>query len=210
MEQHGNKTTYNIETVLRKNIVDSEYWRNTCAKLQTWEEIVDQIFYDVDHVEPWMSGNARGASSAFGLLYRLAQIQPSEEQVEALLTHEDSCYIRAVGRPLVCTRTPGETTQQAELQVGFLYLRYVGDPKQLWSWLRPYVRDPQVYSSNKRHKIIVYAAQPYLSCRRYGLVEKLVQQSQWVTMFVMSFWSRYGHAMTCEPCHSTARLSTLL
>ena len=100
MEQHGNKTTFNIETVLRKNIVDSEYWRNTCAKLQTWEEIVDQIFYDVDHVEPWMSGNARGASSAFGLLYRLAQIQPSEEQVEALLTHEDSCYIRAVGRVL--------------------------------------------------------------------------------------------------------------
>ena len=100
MEQHGNKATYNIETVLRKNIVDSEYWRNTCAKLQTWEEIVDQIFYDVDHVEPWMSGNARGASSAFCLLYRLAQIQPSEEQVEALLTHEDSCYIRAVGRRL--------------------------------------------------------------------------------------------------------------
>ncbi|KAL3156476.1 hypothetical protein ABBQ38_000781 [Trebouxia sp. C0009 RCD-2024] len=122
MEQHGNNTTYNVETVLRKNIVDSEYWRNTCAKLQTWEEIVDQIFYDVTHVEPWMSGNARGASSAFGLLYRLCQIQPSEEQVEALLTHEDSPYIRAVG---------------------FLYLRYVGDPKQLWRWLRPYVRDPE-------------------------------------------------------------------
>ena len=98
MEQHGNKSTYNIETVLRKNIVDSEYWRNTCAKLQTWEEVVDQIFYDVIHVEPWMSGNARGASSAFGLLYRLCQLQPSEEQVDALLTHEDSPYIRAVGR----------------------------------------------------------------------------------------------------------------
>ena len=98
MEQHGNRSTYNIETVLRKNIVDSEYWRNTCAKLQTWEEVVDQIFYDVIHVEPWMSGNARGASSAFGLLYRLCQLQPSEEQVDALLTHEDSPYIRAVGR----------------------------------------------------------------------------------------------------------------
>ena len=98
MEQHGNRSTYNIETVLRKNIVDSEYWRNTCAKLQTWEEVVDQIFYDVIHVEPWMSGNARGASSAFGLLYRLCQLQPSEEQVDALLTHEDSPYIRAVDR----------------------------------------------------------------------------------------------------------------
>ncbi|KAL0035088.1 hypothetical protein WJX79_010871 [Trebouxia sp. C0005] len=125
MEQHGNKSTYNIETVLRKNIVDSEYWRNTCAKLQTWEEVVDQIFYDVIHVEPWMSGNARGASSAFGLLYRLCQLQPSEEQVDALLTHEDSPYIRAIG---------------------FLYLRYVGDPKQLWAWLRPYVQDSEEIS----------------------------------------------------------------
>lgn len=96
MEQHGNKTTYNIETVLRKNIVDSEYWRNTCAKLQTWEEVVDQIYYDVDHVEPWMSGNARGASSAFGLLYRLCQLVPTEQQVDDLLRHKDSPYIRAV------------------------------------------------------------------------------------------------------------------
>ncbi|KAL0021675.1 hypothetical protein WJX77_010314 [Trebouxia sp. C0004] len=125
MEQHGNRSTYNIETVLRKNIVDSEYWRNTCAKLQTWEEVVDQIFYDVIHVEPWMSGNARGASSAFGLLYRLFQLQPSEQQVDALLTHEDSPYIRAIG---------------------FLYLRYVGDPKQLWAWLRPYVQDSEEIS----------------------------------------------------------------
>lgn len=127
MEQHGNRSTFNIETVLRKNVVDSEYWRNTCAKLQTWEEVVDQIFYDVTHVEPWMSGNARGASSAFGLLYRLCQLQPSEDQVDALLTHEDSPYIRAVG---------------------FLYLRYVGDPKQLWAWLRPHVQDAEeIYPS---------------------------------------------------------------
>ena len=96
MEQHGNRQTFNIETVLRKNIVDSEYWRNTCAKLQTWEEVVDQIYYDVDHVEPWMSGNARGASSAFGLLYRLCQLVPTEDQVDALLRHKDSTYIRAV------------------------------------------------------------------------------------------------------------------
>ena len=32
----------------------------------------------------------------------------------------------------------------AFLQIGFLYLRYVGDPKQLWAWLRPYVKDSEV------------------------------------------------------------------
>ena len=44
-----------------------------------------------------MSGNARGASSAFCLLFRLAQLQPSEDQVQELLDHGDSPYIRAVG-----------------------------------------------------------------------------------------------------------------
>ena len=70
MEQYGNKSSYNVESVLQKNIVDSEYFRDTCGKLNSWSEVVDQIYYDVQSVEPWMSGNARGASTAFCLLYR--------------------------------------------------------------------------------------------------------------------------------------------
>ena len=60
MEQYGSTATYNMESVLRKNIVDSEYFRDTCMKLGSWEEVVDEIFYSVHDVEPWMSGNARG------------------------------------------------------------------------------------------------------------------------------------------------------
>jgi PRP38 family len=96
MEQHGNTSTYNFETVLRKNVVDSEYYRKTCMKLQTVEDLIDQVYYDVFDVEPWMSGNARGASSAFCLLYRLGQLKPMEEQIQAFLDHTDSPYIRAV------------------------------------------------------------------------------------------------------------------
>ena len=70
MEQYGNTSTYNMESVLRKNIVDSEYYRDTCMKLTTWGQVVDEIFYSVTDVEPWMSGNARGASTAFCLLHR--------------------------------------------------------------------------------------------------------------------------------------------
>ena len=70
MEQYGNTTTYNIENVLYQNIIQSEYYTKTCMKLETWEAIVDEIFYNVSDVEPWMSGNARGASSAYCLLYR--------------------------------------------------------------------------------------------------------------------------------------------
>lgn len=30
------------------------------------------------------------------------------------------------------------------LQVGFLYLRYVCNPRELWTWFRKYVRDEEV------------------------------------------------------------------
>jgi PRP38 family len=56
-----------------------------------------QVYYKVDNVEPWMSGNARGATSAFCLLVRLGQLKPTDEQVQQLLDHTDSPYIRAVG-----------------------------------------------------------------------------------------------------------------
>jgi PRP38 family len=150
LPQHGNLTTYNMENVLRSNIVNSEYFRDTCGKLVSWEEVVDEIYYSVSDVEPWMSGNARGASTAFCLLYRsghgrrlspmssscdfsgvvpcspclslsifvcfsfvslhcepsltssstgtcrLFLLKPTEEEVQRMLDHEDSPYIRAV------------------------------------------------------------------------------------------------------------------
>ena len=30
------------------------------------------------------------------------------------------------------------------VQVGFLYLRYVANPRTLWEWIQPYVRDSEV------------------------------------------------------------------
>ena len=52
----------------------------------------------MEDVEPWMSGNARGPSSAFNLLYRLCQLRPDVRDVRTMLDHPDSPYIRAVGR----------------------------------------------------------------------------------------------------------------
>lgn len=50
----------------------------------------------VDYVEPWLAGNARGPSTAFCLLYKLCELKPTEEEVRATINHEDSVYIRAV------------------------------------------------------------------------------------------------------------------
>lgn len=31
------------------------------------------------------------------------------------------------------------------LQIGFLYLRYSADPKTLWTWYEPYIKDDEVW-----------------------------------------------------------------
>jgi hypothetical protein len=45
MEQYGNTTTFNLETVLRENIIRSQYWEKTCIDLEGWQEVVDEIYY---------------------------------------------------------------------------------------------------------------------------------------------------------------------
>ena len=95
MEQYGSDQ-FNIERVLRENINGHEYMRRTAREMSTWEEIVDEIYRAVEHVEPWMSGNIRGPSSAFCLLYRLFELKLTEEQIQETITCKDSVYIRAV------------------------------------------------------------------------------------------------------------------
>lgn len=43
-----------------------------------------------------MSGNARGPTTAFNLLYRLCQLKPTHSEMGMMLDHKDSPYIRAV------------------------------------------------------------------------------------------------------------------
>ena len=42
-------------------------------------------------------------------------------------------------------------------QIGLLYLRYVGNPKQLWEWFLKYIRDPEVCSTNTCHHALLTA-----------------------------------------------------
>ena len=109
MEIYGNTATFNVENVLKQNIVGSDYYRNDCMRLLSWSEVIDEIYYNVTDVEPWMSGNARGASSAFCLLYRLFSLKLTEQEVRDTINHPDSPYIRAVtpGLCRVCQRRPG-------------------------------------------------------------------------------------------------------
>jgi len=119
---YTNTTTFNLESVLRANILGSDYYNKTCLEMSTWEEVIDEIYECVEDVEPWMSGNARGPSTAFCLLHRLFTLKLNTKQVKDTINHRDSPYIRAIG---------------------LLFLRYVGDPKTLLSWVGPFLADKE-------------------------------------------------------------------
>ncbi|XP_023764685.1 pre-mRNA splicing factor SR-like 1 isoform X3 [Lactuca sativa] len=113
-----------LERVLCMNILSSDYFKEL-YRFKTYHEVIDEIYNQVDHVEPWMTGNCRGPSTAFCLLYKFFTMKLTVKQMHGLLKHPDSPYIRAVG---------------------FLYLRYAADPKTLWGWFEPYVKDDEEFS----------------------------------------------------------------
>jgi len=83
--------------------------------MKTFGEVVDEIYYKVDHLEPWergsrktsgqtgMCGGVRGVgaggivSSAYCILYKLATMRLTRKQVQGLINHSDSPYIRGLG-----------------------------------------------------------------------------------------------------------------
>ena len=91
---------------------DSFFW---WYFFQTYHEVVDQIYYKVTHLEPWekgsrktsgqtgMCGGVRGVgaggivSSAYCLLYKLFTLKLTRKQVNGLINHADSPYIRGLG-----------------------------------------------------------------------------------------------------------------
>ncbi|KAJ3106803.1 PRP38 pre-mRNA processing factor 38 domain-containing protein B [Phlyctochytrium planicorne] len=113
----GNETTMNLNQLVYQNIISSPYFKSLYEK-KSFDEVVDEIYYKVKSLEPFLKGTT--VSTAFCLLYKLWTMRLTENQVFVLVNHSDSPHIRGLG---------------------FLYLRYVCEPSQLWEWFAEYVDD---------------------------------------------------------------------
>lgn len=136
----GNEATMNLNPLILANIQGSSYFKVHLFKLKTYHEVVDEIYYQVKHMEPWergsrktsgqtgMCGGVRGVgaggivSTAYCLLYKLYTLRLTRKQVNGLLNHTDSPYIRALG---------------------FMYLRYTQPPADLYDWYEDYFQDEE-------------------------------------------------------------------
>jgi pre-mRNA-splicing factor 38B len=138
---HGSEKTMNLNSMVLTNVLNSVYFKNVLVQFGSYHEIVDEIYNHVYHLEPWekgsrklagqvgMCGGVRGVgtggivSSAFCLLFKLFTLRLTRKQVNGLLHHRDSPYIRGLG---------------------FLYVRYTQPPADLWEWFEPYLDDEEV------------------------------------------------------------------
>jgi pre-mRNA-splicing factor 38B len=137
----GNERTMNLNPLILTNIQSSHYFKVNLYELKTYHEVVDEIYYKVNHLEPWekgsrrtsgqtgMCGGVRGVgaggivSTAYCLLYKLFTLKLTRKQLNGLINHCDSPYIRALG---------------------FMYIRYTLPPKDLLEWYEPYLEDEEV------------------------------------------------------------------
>mmetsp|Transcript_19184 Transcript_19184/g.28312 ORF Transcript_19184/g.28312 Transcript_19184/m.28312 type:complete len:184 (-) Transcript_19184:176-727(-) len=121
LKVHGNTRTYNLNSLLAQNIMNSEYFKEL-QEIESFLDTVDEIYNRCSHVAPWAVGTSRIPSSAFCLLMKLFVLRVTKKQMYTLLNHPDSPYIRALG---------------------FLYLRYTCPPKELWGWFEQYLDDQE-------------------------------------------------------------------
>ncbi|KAI8137264.1 PRP38 family-domain-containing protein [Fennellomyces sp. T-0311] len=119
LETWGNEATMNMNAILYQNILASPYFKSLYEK-KTFHEIVDEIYNEVYNLAPFIKGTA--PSTAFCCLYKFWTLRLTVKQIENLIDHPDSPYIRAIG---------------------FLYLRYVCAPAQYWDWFQYYLEDDQ-------------------------------------------------------------------
>ncbi|KAK6620714.1 hypothetical protein RUM43_011009 [Polyplax serrata] len=136
----GNERTMNLNPLILTNIQSSHYFKVNLYELKTYREVIDEIFYKVSHLEPWekgsrktagqtgMCGGVRGVgaggivSTAYCLLYKLFTLHLNRKQLNGLINHRDSPYIRALG---------------------FMYIRYTQPPADLYDWFENYLEDPE-------------------------------------------------------------------
>ena len=127
LPMHGNASTFNINSLLHRNILESEYFQNL-FQLETYHEVLREISARVTHVEPWQTGTSRIPSTASCLLLKLMHMQLTVKQMTGLLTISNSDHYSPHARA-----------------IGFLYLRYTCPPGDLYSWFAPHLEDPEEF-----------------------------------------------------------------
>jgi len=123
---------YNMNVVLRDSILMSEYYRSL-ASITSIENLWEEIEQYANSLEPTLSVTSRTPSTLFCCLYKMFGLQPTDVQIERMLT-SDNGMLRCCG---------------------FLFLRYVLPPEMLWEWVEPYLLDDLAFKPGENTPEVV-------------------------------------------------------
>ena len=97
------------------------------------------------------------ATKCWMWLVKLMRLQPTYKQIQTLIQHPDSpvrfgsmnSQNREMCEDVIFALCACEQFLRG---IGFLFLRYCCDPKQLWGWFQPYLQDPEEMQIRKFDK----------------------------------------------------------
>lgn len=69
----GPDDSFHFNPMLLENIKKSPYFVKICREIKDWSALVDEIYYKVDHMEPWAIGKLR-CFALYGVLYCLLPV----------------------------------------------------------------------------------------------------------------------------------------
>ncbi|KAF5957958.1 hypothetical protein HYC85_005183 [Camellia sinensis] len=143
-----------LEKVLCMNILSSDYFKEL-YRLKTYHEVIDEIYNQVDHVEPWMTGNCRDFSKSS---FEFLAIEAGE------LAGLKRCAQAYLVGSLIFMSYEISYSSGVFTLVGFLYLRYAADPKTLWNWFEPYVKDEEEFSPGSNGQMTTMGVVKCIPC----------------------------------------------
>lgn len=123
---------YNVQQLLAENILSSDYFKSL-YRYKRYHEVIDEIVKHCKSLEPRITGLLRKPSTAFCILYKFFTMVLTVKQVKGLIDNSESPFARGIG---------------------FLYLRYLLPPKEMWKWFEPYFDDSEEFSPGNDGKLI--------------------------------------------------------
>lgn len=79
--------TFNIHPMLLQNISKSPYFQKCCEKLTDWNTLVDEIYYEVKHMEPWTAG------TCYCRVHTVNKILCGELYIPSFVNYLMACFI---------------------------------------------------------------------------------------------------------------------
>ena len=157
---HGNEKTMNLNSLILTNIQQSNYFRNTLYSIKTFNELIDEIWENVKHCEPWERASRKvSPSNSESIYYNCLPLFQVGNQTGMCGSVRGVGAGGIISTAFCClykllTLRPTRKQLMSMIKykdapfiraIGLLYVRYTQPPDQLWTWFSKFLSDGEEF-----------------------------------------------------------------